>query len=82
MTSKVRDKETGKLLISVGDSAFDDKTSKGPFEPGTNIIVNAEILQHVLSFVFENLGLVSHDISHPIVFTEAPCVPLESRQSR
>ncbi|XP_032431696.1 actin-related protein 5 [Xiphophorus hellerii] len=46
-----------------------------------NVVVNFEIQELILDYVFTHLGLSSEgSVEHPILMTEAPCNPLHCRQ--
>uniref|UniRef100_A0A3B3Y968 Actin-related protein 5 n=1 Tax=Poecilia mexicana TaxID=48701 RepID=A0A3B3Y968_9TELE len=46
-----------------------------------NVVVNFEIQELILDYVFTHLGLTSEgSVEHPILMTEAPCNPLHCRQ--
>ena len=88
--SKFRDRKSGELNVVIGSDGYDigggeaARTAKTPFESGTNVVVNVEVLEFTLEFIFEKLGVFKlsqphHTVNHPIVFTETFCVTVASR---
>uniref|UniRef100_H3D379 Actin-related protein 5 n=1 Tax=Tetraodon nigroviridis TaxID=99883 RepID=H3D379_TETNG len=46
-----------------------------------NVVVNFEIQELMLDYIFTHLGITSEArVAHPVVLTEAPCNPLHCRQ--
>eukprot|EP00158_Paraphelidium_tribonemae_P008023 Partr_v1_DN28439_c0_g1_i1_m41385 len=80
--AKVRDRSSGKLELVLGQEAVGEKSARSPFEPATNIVLNADMMEATLDHIFSQLGIdMDAGIDHPVVFTEPPCVPTASRQS-
>eukprot|EP00158_Paraphelidium_tribonemae_P008026 Partr_v1_DN28439_c0_g1_i4_m41392 putative chromatin remodeling complex subunit (Arp5) len=79
--AKVRDRSSGKLELVLGQEAVGEKSARSPFEPATNIVLNADMMEATLDHIFSQLGIdMDAGIDHPVVFTEPPCVPTASRQ--
>lgn len=75
--AKYRDRKAGKTFSFAGADCFADTTARGhirsAFEPGTGIVSNWDVMEHVLDYIFLKLGLNDSDggVDVPVVMTEA-----------
>jgi len=86
MVSKYRDRKAQKTYTVVGNDVFADPNSRGqaknPFD--SNVVSNFDQMETLLDYCFINLGVGEEGdggVGHPIVMTEAVCVPGYNRKS-
>ncbi|KAK4193879.1 putative actin-related protein 5 [Podospora australis] len=74
--SKYRDRKLGKTFSFAGQDCYADTTARShirnAFEPGTGIISNWDVVEHLLDHIFIKMGMngVEGNIDMPIVMTE------------
>lgn len=85
--AKYRDRKMGKTFSFVGADCYADTAARShirnAFEPGTGIVANWDVMEHILDFTFIKLGLNGADgaIDVPVVLTEAVANLPYSRKS-
>ncbi|KAI1265826.1 putative chromatin remodeling complex subunit [Xylariaceae sp. FL1019] len=85
--AKYRDRKLGKTYSFAGYDCYADTNAKGhirhAFEPGTGIVANWDVEEHVLDWTFLKLGMNNAEgsIEFPIVMTEAVANLPYSRKS-
>ncbi|XP_077244016.1 actin-related protein 5 [Tasmannia lanceolata] len=85
VVQRPRHKATGETVTIVGDhdptlmKYFDCTRSshRSPFDG--NVVYQFEIMEYILDFGFERMGVDSSQVDHPILMTECVCNPLQSR---
>ncbi|RKO84818.1 hypothetical protein BDK51DRAFT_2142, partial [Blyttiomyces helicus] len=81
IVAKFRDRKTSRTVVLVGnDVQLHGRLTdlKPAFESG--VVVNSEILEYTLDYVFTKLGIDTDAVYHPILMTEPVCNPLHSRR--
>lgn len=74
--AKYRDRKLGKTYSFAGIDCYADTTARGhirnAFEPGSGVVTNWDVMEHVLDWTFLKLGMNDADgaIDMPIVMTE------------
>ncbi|KAK8033362.1 putative ARP5-Actin-related protein [Apiospora marii] len=74
--AKYRDRKLGKTYSFAGNDCYADTTARGhirnAFEPGTGVVTNWDVMEHVLDWTFLKLGMnnAESSIDMPIVMTE------------
>lgn len=80
--SKYRDRRLSQQVCIVGDNVNFDSTTRGSlrsaFENG--VMVNSEITEYVLDYIFHKLGINTSSVDHPLVITEPLCNPPHCRK--
>ncbi|KAH9909082.1 putative chromatin remodeling complex subunit [Xylariomycetidae sp. FL2044] len=85
--AKYRDRKLGKTYSFAGNDCYADTTARGhiryAFEPGTGIVSNWDVEEHILDWTFLKLGMNNAEgaIDVPIVMTEAVANLPYSRKS-
>ncbi|KAK7956109.1 putative ARP5-Actin-related protein [Apiospora aurea] len=85
--AKYRDRKLGKTYSFAGNDCYADTTARGhirnAFEPGTGIVTNWDVMEHVLDWTFLKLGMndAEGSIDMPIVMTETVANLPYSRKS-
>ncbi|KAI1074952.1 putative chromatin remodeling complex subunit [Whalleya microplaca] len=85
--AKYRDRKLGKTYSFAGTDCYADTTARGhiryAFEPGTDVVTNWDVEEHVLDWTFLKLGMNNTEgsIDLPIVMTEAVANLPYSRKS-
>ncbi|KAI7906081.1 actin-like protein arp5 [Cokeromyces recurvatus] len=81
IVSKYRDRRLNESVLAVGMDALADPAAKSnarsPFD--NNVVCDFEKMENILDYIFIILGINTLTIDHPILMTEAPCVPQYSR---
>ncbi|KAG0227057.1 Nuclear actin-protein involved in chromatin remodeling [Actinomortierella wolfii] len=79
--AKFRDRKTNVSNTFVGNDVYSDPLARSncrsAFDSG--IMCNPEIMEAVLDYIFVKLGIDTESIQHPMVVTEAVCVPAYNR---
>ncbi|RPA91926.1 actin-like ATPase domain-containing protein [Choiromyces venosus 120613-1] len=84
MVSKYRDRKAQKTYTVVGNDVFADPNSRGqaktPFD--SNVVSNFDQMETLLDYCFIKLGVGEGGggVGHPVVMTEAVCVPGYNRK--
>ncbi|KAK8052070.1 putative ARP5-Actin-related protein [Apiospora rasikravindrae] len=85
--AKYRDRKLGKTYSFAGNDCYADTTARGhirnAFEPGTGVVTNWDVMEHVLDWTFLKLGMNNAEgsIDMPIVMTETVANLPYSRKS-
>ncbi|KAK8090900.1 actin [Apiospora phragmitis] len=85
--AKYRDRKLGKTYSFAGNDCYADTTARGhirnAFEPGTGVVTNWDVMEHVLDWTFLKLGMndAEGSIDTPIVMTETVANLPYSRKS-
>ncbi|XP_074279542.1 actin-related protein 5 isoform X1 [Silene latifolia] len=85
IVQRPRHKHTGETVTVVGDHnagllKYFDCTRSGPRSAfDSNVVYQFEIMEYILDFGFDRLGVDGPEIDHPILITECPCNPVASR---
>ncbi|XP_051143090.1 actin-related protein 5 isoform X2 [Andrographis paniculata] len=75
----------GETITVVGDHdpalmKYFDCTRSGPRSAfDSNVVYQFEIMEYILDFGFDRLGADQPQINHPVLVTECPCNPIQSR---
>ncbi|KAL8170538.1 hypothetical protein V2J09_022342 [Rumex salicifolius] len=85
IVQRPRHKSSGETVTVVGDHdsvllKYFDCTRSGPrsaFE--SNVVYQFEIMEYILDFGFDRLGVDGYVVDHPVLITECPCNPTPSR---
>ncbi|KAG2230003.1 hypothetical protein BDF21DRAFT_422391 [Thamnidium elegans] len=82
VVSKYKDRRLNENVLAVGMDALADPAAKSnarsPFDG--NVVCDFEKMENILDYIFVVLGINTSSIHHPILLTEAPCVPQYSRR--
>lgn len=81
--AKFRDRKTSRNVIYIGNEiyraeAMSRSNIRSPYD--SNIIINSELLEYMMDYIFLKLGVNSSSIENPIVMTETLCNPNYSRK--
>jgi actin-related protein 5 len=74
--ARYRDRKLNRACQFVGWDAYADATTRGQirnaFEPGTNVVVNWDVMEGILDYTFLQLGIDGSEggIGRPVVMTE------------
>ncbi|KAL9231375.1 hypothetical protein vseg_006611 [Gypsophila vaccaria] len=85
IVQRPRHKHTGETVSVVGDHntellKYFDCTRSGPRSAfDGNVVYQFEIMEYILDFGFDRLGVDGPEVDHPVLITECPCNPLPSR---
>lgn len=85
IVQRPRHKTTGETVTIVGDHdpallRYFDCTRSGPRSAfDTDVVFQFEIMEYILDFAFDRLGADGSEIDHPVLITECPCNPVQSR---
>ncbi|KAL2923146.1 Actin-related protein 5 [Bienertia sinuspersici] len=85
IVQRPRHKSTGETVSVVGDHntallKYFDCTRSGPRSAfDNNVVFQFEIMEYILDFGFDRLGVDSLGVDHPVLITECPCNPVPSR---
>lgn len=85
IVQRPRHKSTGETVSVVGDHDTGllkhfDCTRSGPRSAfDNNVVYQFEIMEYVLDFGFDRLGVDGLGVDHPVLITECPCNPVPSR---
>ncbi|XP_020577704.1 actin-related protein 5 [Phalaenopsis equestris] len=80
-----RHKATGETVTIVGDhdpvllKYFDCTRSSYRSAFDSNVVYQFEIMEYVLDYGFERLGVEGSQVDHPVLMTECICNPISSR---
>ncbi|KAG0017311.1 Nuclear actin-protein involved in chromatin remodeling [Entomortierella chlamydospora] len=80
-TAKFRDRKANVSSTYVGNDVYADVLARSNARTAFDgaIMCNPEIMETVLDYIFIKLGIDAEKIDHPVVMTEAVCVPLYNR---
>ncbi|KAK9727654.1 Nuclear actin-protein involved in chromatin remodeling [Basidiobolus ranarum] len=83
MIGKYRDRKTsaGNVIVVGNDINHDPlakSNTRSAFDNG--IVYNTDTMEHILDYTFLQLGIDTDRIRHPILMTEAPCIPHYNRK--
>ncbi|KAI8581791.1 hypothetical protein K450DRAFT_231201 [Umbelopsis ramanniana AG] len=82
LVARYRDRKNNVSVVAVGPEIYADPaakaTARSPFD--SNVVCDMERMEHVLDYIFLNLGIDTPTIGHPILMTEPACVPKSSRK--
>eukprot|EP00833_Pecoramyces_ruminatium_P013309 jgi/Orpsp1_1/1187341/evm.model.d7180000057020.1 len=81
--AKFRDRKTSRNVIYIGNEIFraealSRSNIRSPYD--SNIIINPELLEYMMDYIFLKLGINSSNIENPIIMTETLCNPNYSRK--
>ncbi|XP_021749573.1 actin-related protein 5-like isoform X1 [Chenopodium quinoa] len=85
IVQRPRHKSTGETVSVVGDHdttllKYFDCTRSGPRSAfDNNVVYQFEIMEYILDFGFDRLGVDGPGVDHPVLITECPCNPVSSR---
>ncbi|GMH27162.1 hypothetical protein Nepgr_029005 [Nepenthes gracilis] len=85
IVQRPRHKSTGESVTVVGDHdptllKYFDCTRSGPRSAfDCNVVYQFEIMEYILDFGFDRLGADGPEVDHPVLITECPCNPVQSR---
>ncbi|GAB4831817.1 Actin- protein 5 [Ancistrocladus abbreviatus] len=85
IVQRPRHKSTGETVSVVGDHdpallKYFDCTRSGPRSAfDNNVVYQFEIMEYILDFGFDRLGVEGSEVDHPVLITECPCNPVQSR---
>ncbi|GAB2299798.1 Actin- protein 5 [Dionaea muscipula] len=85
IVQRPRHKSTGETVTVVGDHdtallKYFDCTRSGPRSAfDSNVVYQFEIMEYILDFGFDRFGVNGLEVDHPVLITECPCNPLQSR---
>ncbi|KAK9700112.1 hypothetical protein RND81_08G217800 [Saponaria officinalis] len=85
IVQRPRHKHTGETVTVVGDHntellKYFDCTRSGPRSAfDSNVVYQFEIMEYILDFGFDRLGVDGPEVDHPVLITECPCNPVPSR---
>ncbi|XP_010690839.2 actin-related protein 5 isoform X1 [Beta vulgaris subsp. vulgaris] len=85
IVQRPRHKSTGETVSVVGDHntallRYFDCTRSGPRSAfDNNVVYQFDIMEYILDFGFDRLGVNGTEVDHPVLITECPCNPLPSR---
>lgn len=85
IVQRPRHKSTGETVTVVGDHdpallKYFDCTRSGPRSAfDNNVVYQFEIMEYILDFGFDRLGVDGPEVDHPVLITECPCNPVPSR---
>jgi len=84
LVARYRDRKNNVSVVAVGPEIYADPaakaTARSPFD--SNVVCDMERMEHVLDYIFLNLGIDTSTVGHPILMTEPACVPKGSRKSK
>ncbi|KAI9270702.1 actin-related protein, ARP5 class [Phascolomyces articulosus] len=82
VVSRYKDRKANVNMVSVGMDAYADpagrSNARSPFDG--NVVCDFDRMETVLDYIFTTLGINTSNIDHPLVMTEAVCVPQYSRK--
>ncbi|KAA8534193.1 hypothetical protein F0562_031614 [Nyssa sinensis] len=85
IVQRPRHKTTGETVTIVGDHdpalmKYFDCTRSGPRSAfDSNVVYQFEIMEYILDFGFDRLGADRSQVDHPVLITECPSNPIQSR---
>ncbi|KAI7849233.1 hypothetical protein BDC45DRAFT_280243 [Circinella umbellata] len=84
VVSRYKDRKINLNMVSVGMDAYADpagrSNARSPFDG--NVVCDFDRMETILDYIFTTLGINTSSIDHPLVMTEAVCVPQYSRKRK
>lgn len=84
LVARYRDRKNNVSVVAVGPEIYADPAARPAARSAfdSNVVCDFDRMEQVLDYIFINLGIDTPKIGHPILMTEAPCVPQSSRKSK
>ncbi|KAI8143640.1 hypothetical protein BJV82DRAFT_668679 [Fennellomyces sp. T-0311] len=82
VVSRYKDRKANVNMVSVGMDVYADpagrSNARSPFDG--NVVCDFDRMETILDYIFTTLGINTSSIEHPLIMTEAVCIPSYSRK--